>query len=200
MQIEFNMITGNVKGLYAVNSDKINVFYNNCTDSNQFAFDFYRCIWIDIKSNMIYSNKQTGVKFNEVQFSIIWNNFFIENYGYAVYLKSSADSNEVYLNNFIDNALSYESQAYDSGENLWYDDLFRIGNFWSDLGFNCYYLLDGATGALDLYPVNKEVDCTIFTPPTSTTEPTTVLFPFDLVVLTMISTVAIVYLKQKKRS
>ncbi len=199
MQISNNLLTGNVKGLYAFNSNLLTVSYNNCTDSNQFAFEFYDCIWIDVMSNIIYENLQTGVKFNDVDASIIWQNFFIENYGYAVELKSNTDDNEIYLNTFIDNAIPYEAQAYDSGENLWYDDVALIGNLWSDLGFNCYYELDGAGEAYDYYPINKEVDCTIYTLPTSTTEPTEVSFALEIAIIVLISLAQLMHFSKQKK-
>ncbi|MHA1198564.1 MAG: NosD domain-containing protein [Candidatus Heimdallarchaeaceae archaeon] len=199
MQINGNLLTGNIKGLYAFNSNLLVVSYNNCTDSNQVGLEFYDCMWIDLMSNMIFKNRQTGVKFNDVHESIIWLNFFIENYAHAVYLTSNTFDNDVYLNTFIDNAQIYDAQAYDSGDNFWYNTIELTGNLWSDLGFDCYYELDGAAGAYDYYPTNKEGDCTIYTLPTSSTEPTTVSFSLDIALIILISAVTITYQKQRKK-
>lgn len=199
MYIRGNMLKGNIKGLYAFNSDSLTVTYNNCTANNQYGLEFYDCIWIEITENRIYKNLQTGVKFNTVQNSLILQNFFVENYAYAVYLTSNTEDIEVYLNSFIDNAVPYDSQAYDSGENIWYDEIELIGNLWSDLGFSCYYALDGAAGAYDIYPINKEGDCT-FSTLNSSTIPTTVSLFGVIAILTLLLVGLFINIKFRKKN
>ncbi len=200
MNISGNMLKGNIKGLYAFNSDLLTVSYNNCTKNNQCGFEFYDCIWIAITDNMIYKNLQTGIKFNTVQASLILQNLFIENYAYAVYLTSNTNDIEIYLNSFINNSLPYNSQAYDSGENIWYDEIGLVGNLWSDLGFSCYYALDGAAGSLDMYPLNKDGDCTFSTSFSSTTIPTTLAFGGVIVIFALLLVGFSMYLKSIKRN
>ena len=200
MLISENLLVGNVKGLYTFNSNLLTISYNNCTTSNQFAFDVYDCLWIYIIGNRIYNNLQTGIKFNDVHNSVIRNNSFIETASYAVYIKSNTYNNEVYFNSFIDNAREDESQAYDSSDTLWHEPDLLIGNMWSDLGFNCYYELDGASRNYDYYPINKEENCTIYTPPTSDTSPTSASYVYWTAVSGIISLSMAIVLRVKKKT
>ena len=190
MNISSNLVSGNVKGLYAYNSYHLSVSNNSFTDNYQFALDFYDCVWLHIFSNLVYENRQIGIKFNIVDSSLITQNSFTGNYDYAVYIKSFSDNNGIYLNNFTDNAQTEDAQAYDSGENIWYNEMTLIGNIWSDIGLNCYYILDGSSSNIDLYPINKVENCTNNTSTPNDSSPTSYKIQLGLTLSILILTFA----------
>ena len=196
MYIESNIFIGNLQGIFAVNSFSLYIYYNHISGSNQNAMYFYECLWLQIKQNNIFENLQTGIRFNEVDESTIRNNTFSKNYGYALYFKSNTDWNDIYWNIFENNSIPYTSQAYDSGENVWYKPFNYTGNEWSDLGMNCVYLIDGVAETYDYFPLNKVAECTYYTPTNPDTSETHLAFGISLLVIFSIAT--IVRIRRKK--
>ena len=197
MVVANNTLNANTKGLYALNSNHMDIIQNNCYDCDLLGFDFYDCIWIDITLNQLTYNYQDALKLHYTQDSLICLNTFVGNDGYAVFLSSQTHDNEVYLNNFVDNAELLTSQAYDSGtDNYWYNQLNLQGNFWSDLEYLCYYELDGTAGSFDLYPLNRDADCyTTSIPSTSTSTP----FAFEMLVISLVLLILVNKIKIVKK-
>ena len=87
---------------------------------------------------------------------------------FAVFLDENANNNVIHHNNFINNSFggSYQ-QAFDDGENnYWYDQSSRQGNYWSDLGTETEYRIEGSAHAYDLYPLDFPVDIESMPSPT----------------------------------
>ena len=106
-----------------------------------------------LQGNFIWNNTESGILINSannnyITHNIIWNNSYgiavansstnnevyennISTNGYGV-LVSTTDctSNKFYSNNFLNNDLHNNSQAYDAGSNSWY--VSTTGNYWSD--------------------------------------------------------------------
>lgn len=74
---------------------------------------------------------------------------------YGVYIIDDSNFNTIYHNSFYNNfIIDSSSQAYDEcSENIWYNSTISEGNYWSNLGMNIIYEIDGSAGSVDLYPL-----------------------------------------------
>ncbi|GAH27489.1 unnamed protein product, partial [marine sediment metagenome] len=77
------------------------------------------------------------------------------NYYIALYFNSSCANNRVFLNNFIENGFSDNSQAVDEGNNAWYEKIDEMGNYWSDLGNMDFYQIEGKSKSEDKFPLKE---------------------------------------------
>ncbi len=109
---------------------------------------------------MCRNNNNYGIRLFPSDFCVITYNLLQENEEYGVYLFPSSDDNFIHHNTFVDNNLGDASQASDSGKkNKWYDPETKEGNYWSDLGNECTYKIDGDAHSKDLYPLNRAQSC-----------------------------------------
>ncbi len=107
-----------------------------------------------IDNNFLKLNSMYGIFFYWTSYSTITNNQIIGNNLEGIYLMSDCEGNIIYNNAFIDNNLFGYSQAYDEGfNNLWYDPINLVGNYWSDYIGSGYYYIDGWAGSYDPYPL-----------------------------------------------
>ena len=182
--IEKNSLTLNTMGIVTQSSDYITVIDNNCYLNQQIGLLIEYATSSLISRNNCSSNSIHGVALNSVSVSnITYNNIscnsdfgisfdstsnckikynlFKDNDNYAIHLNTLSSANIISHNSFIDNNLEGTSQCYDSGSvNLWYDLEKEEGNFWSNLGDNKTYTIDGTSGSIDKYPLNENLERT----------------------------------------
>jgi hypothetical protein len=89
---------------------------------------------------------------NSANISVVYSSF-TNSSDFAVKLTTTAVNCSIFQNNFIDNNISGGSQALDNGiTNLWYYPVTSLGNYWSDIGLNPTYSINGTAGSVDLHP------------------------------------------------
>lgn len=115
------------------------------------------CKNFTIASNTI-SNNSYGLISAFNNSSVYSNNYYQNQYG-GIELTEESYFNLVYKNNFIENHPLLEfncSQAVDNGNsNNWFHQTFLIGNYWSNIGDNFTYLINGTAVSYDLYPLTS---------------------------------------------
>ena len=125
--------------------------------------------------NCTISNAKVGILFENVTFGLIQHNMFNSNNvsikidesancsvvtstitnctDYAIKLTTTAVNCSVFQNDFIDNNVGGGSQALDNGiSNYWYYPVTSKGNYWSNIGLNPTYSINGTAGSVDIYP------------------------------------------------
>ncbi len=171
LTIDDNYISECINGVYIENSNNLNIV-NNHFNENIYAIQGYHFTGSLIEFNTFEKNRELyfgssgnldffdntflnndhGLRFSSVDFTVITDNIFIDNIGYAIKFLSGTDC-KVYHNYFIRNGISFLSQVYDEahlGGNEW--DYGGVGNFWLDLGDKIYYPIDGDDSTFDYYP------------------------------------------------
>ncbi len=109
--------------------------------------------------NNTCNNNENGINLHSSD-CVVTYNLVQKNIDYGICLSSSADNNIIHHNIFVDNNLGSSSQAIDNGKkNKWYDTETKEGNYWSDLGDECTYKIDGDAHSKDLYPLNRAQSC-----------------------------------------
>ncbi|MDD5777993.1 MAG: NosD domain-containing protein [Candidatus Thermoplasmatota archaeon] len=167
--------TGN--GLY-LNTCSRNAIENNSIFFNQnHGIHFYRSSEgssYPIQYNSIYSNTNDGMFLNASDANHfiknnIWNNTCglrishsngneisqnnISTNGYGVYIAhGDCTGNSIWWNNFINNTLHNDSQAYDAGNNSWHEG--TEGNYWSNHLDSTPYTIP-PSGVQDKYPLRS---------------------------------------------
>ena len=167
-----NTCTYNFKGIYLDNSDNNSIFDNELSSNNEVGIRF-----LYAESNLIvnntFSNNHYGLNLLYSHYSFVnTNNFSLNAIGielyetddctiiynwiadstnYGIFIDFSCDNNIIHHNNIIDNTV----QAYDVGNNIWYDEEKLEGNYWSDYSGTGDYSIDG--GAVDPYPLGAVV-------------------------------------------
>ena len=134
-------------------------FKNNIIYGHNISFGLILefSVAMDIRNNTFIQNKVSIILVDSHQISII-DNCFISGVSYAIELIGSSSGNLIYLNSFIENNLNATAQvqAFDDGfYNSWNNDMTQKGNFWSDLGTNLVYEIDGEAEAKDIFPLNN---------------------------------------------
>ncbi len=125
-----------VDGIYVRETDSCSIF-NNSVSGNRIAINI-----VTTDSSLITYNRVSN---NEL---------------YALNLGFVSENNIMHHNNFTNNNIGSESQAIDNGKNnLWYDEETLDGNWWSDLGSDCTYKIDGKARSKDKYPLNRDLEC-----------------------------------------
>ncbi len=83
----------------------------------------------------------------------IVSNSIVNNTDYSIKLHTTAVNCSVFQNDFIDNNIGGGSQALDNGiSNFWYYPVDSKGNYWSDIGLNPTYSINGTAGSVDIFP------------------------------------------------
>ncbi len=178
-----NVITNNFHGIYLsgcvdskvsnnfcyANSDAIEltscplstVNNNTCTANNGGGIDFSKCSGTSVFDNRCEKNFGVGIRiYGEMQECSVYDNIIKENMGFGVSVHIDSKKNMIYRNTFIDNNNNGISQAEDRGKrNKWYNSETEEGNYWSDLGDECKYSIDGPSNSKDLYPLNRAETC-----------------------------------------
>ena len=176
--IEQNYCANSRYGIYISDANNITIMNNIC-DNNSFGIICFRNDestfkqnWLlsnsvgirsfDSKQNMIinntFKNGCTGIGLINNQQIIIKLNSFYNSSGYAIRINIDSSNSTIYHNNFFHNNLEGSSQCYNEDyDSIWYNIDISEGNYWSDLGLNSTYEIDGSAGAVDLYPLSNPV-------------------------------------------
>ncbi|NPD88842.1 MAG: hypothetical protein HGN29_08955 [Asgard group archaeon] len=93
----------------------------------------------------------------ESKYCIIQANSIYNFSNYGIYLTEDSNYNIIYHNSMFDNfIINSTSQAFDECYgNLWNNPSLFQGNYWSNLGLNTTYEIDGSAGSVDLYPLSS---------------------------------------------
>ncbi|NPD90007.1 MAG: hypothetical protein HGN29_14940 [Asgard group archaeon] len=115
-------------------------------------------------NNNTCENTNYGMKLLYTSNSKIHFNMIRDNIDYGIYVDNCSNSNLITHNSFIKNKVGDKySQAYDAGsDNVWYNSKTKEGNYWSDLGKNETYTIDGSADSIDIYPLNENLERTSF--------------------------------------
>ena len=108
------------------------------------------------KNQLLYC--ETGIQLNFSSNSILIGNTFLYSRLYALSINDYSSNNVISYNNFIDNNMNGDSQAFDAGtNNIWYDIITLEGNYWIDwIGVGSYEIA-GSSGSYDYYPFSEPV-------------------------------------------
>ncbi|MHA1955261.1 MAG: right-handed parallel beta-helix repeat-containing protein [Candidatus Heimdallarchaeaceae archaeon] len=141
------------------------VFINNkidkMNDSSGLIID--DSSYVDISNNtLIYTGEiytyGTGIALTRGSSNCTIQLNEIYNFPYnGLWINEDSNFNTIFHNSFFDNFITNSSsQAYDEGDgNIWYNSYILEGNYWSNLGLNITYVIDGSAGAEDLYPLSS---------------------------------------------
>ncbi|MBY8999575.1 MAG: right-handed parallel beta-helix repeat-containing protein [Candidatus Heimdallarchaeota archaeon] len=179
------------EGLYLAGSAGSNLVSNIFSNNQEYGIRIEYADNSALVNNTIEENKACGIYVWETDGCLFNYNWFIKNYYSSLYFTSSCENNSVFLNNFIENGFSDNSQAVDKGNNTWHDEVKQIGNYWSDLGKRMTYQIYGEGYSEDLYPLNEPI---YFSDKTISNEFNEIRF--DYVILLILLPVS--YLKKKK--
>lgn len=137
---------------------------NNIRFQNNFVAE--RCSFhlLYLNNSLIINNTLLAADRPEIEKSynltIIFNTIMNCTY-YGLTLNDDTSNITIYNNSFINNVPSNpdaQSQCTDSGNsNYWYNSVLMIGNYWSDIGSNSTYIIDGPAGSVDLYPLSTPI-------------------------------------------
>ncbi|MHA2357585.1 MAG: NosD domain-containing protein [Candidatus Heimdallarchaeaceae archaeon] len=128
--------------------------YNN---SFGFLIDNSRNMFIN--ANEFFQNT-VGIRIFSSTYFFITENSFESNLYYAIELYEDTSEISAFRNNFQNNNINStkQIQAFDSGNfNRWYDTVNLIGNYWSNLGTNATYSIDGSADSQDNYPLTNPI-------------------------------------------
>lgn len=138
-----------------VNSYSVEIAENRIIGYNiSFGFLIYDSSFVVVRENVFYKNI-VGVRMSGSSDSIITKNIFNYGFSHAIELGYDTDDNLIFENHFFYNNIAANPplQAYDSGNsNTWYDSDNLIGNYWSNLGSNSTYTIEGSAYSIDVYP------------------------------------------------
>lgn len=138
-----------------VNSNSIYISENSILGKNiSFGFLIYDCSDVIIRENFFDKNI-VGVRMTGSYNSLLIHNNFSYGLSHAIELGFDTFHNQILGNFFYYNNLEavLPLQAYDSGSsNNWYDSENEVGNFWSNLGLNSTYEIDGTANSIDAFP------------------------------------------------
>lgn len=143
-----NIFDKNYYGIYLKNSEYINVSNNIITNNGGHGIGIYGGNYNAIAHNSILDNIDSGVYItspnsnifdnvfedNQVGLKIdvpncnIYNNFINDSLSKGIYATSETKGNTIYLNYLQGNVIN----AFDQGNNKWYNDSLKQGNYWDD--------------------------------------------------------------------
>jgi len=143
------------------------------------------CLDIFMSHNYIARTEGIGIFCDNVDDSNFVSNYIHENTGYGIQFDVQSSNNVIHHNEFYNNNLGGNSQAYDSGtNNTWFDSTLKEGNMWMDYEGEGDYYIDGTAQSVDIYPLGSE--------PTKTNKISfsTVIIIFSLCILTFHSIIS----------
>ena len=138
----------------------LNSVFNTTLIGNTCHYNTYGIFLTSIFNGSIINNtlinNDYGIRIFHSNYCLIFFNSINWNSDYAIFIHTYSDNNVIHHNNFIDNNLGGTAQAYDDGlNNVWYDEIINIGNYWSDwIGVGDYYI-NGSSNSTDPYPINN---------------------------------------------
>ena len=136
---------------------KSSLVNNNILSNNEEGAKF-RCEALVIHNNTFSSNDNYGA-YGYSKYSIFVYNTISENLNYGLHFDGWSRKNILYHNNFINNNLGGDSQAFDNGtRNKWFSKELKEGNFWNDSPTTDEYSISGDSKLMDKYPLNSLVD------------------------------------------
>ncbi len=147
--------------IYSTTEGTATIINNTCTNS-LYGIILRYSSGANITNNTCTNNRGGGgISLSSSSCScLVKYNLLQENEGFGVQISRSSDGNIIHHNNFVDNNIWSDSQAQDDGKkNQWYDPELKEGNYWSDLGTKCTYKIDGKANSIDMYPLNRALDC-----------------------------------------
>ncbi len=136
----------NISGCNISNTNVVGILLENVTQGTGLIQD------------NIFINTTVAIQIIETINCTINNNQFSLGHDYSIVLSTTATDISVYSNDFIDNNVGGGTQTIDNGNsNSWYNIVTTSGNFWSDLGTNSTYIIDGTAGSIDLHPLANPI-------------------------------------------
>ena len=178
--VEKNLcINNNGSGMYLNQIEDTLIHNNTCSNNDQYGIEIYGYSdYLTISENILAGNELTGLRLQFCRYSSIFNNRYFSNQNYGLYLFDCFDIT-ITENNLTDN-LDYgfyigdaceqilihhnyfyynnpggDAQAYDfSMMCLWYDNINKIGNYWSGWTQGSYTI--PGMNRVDLYPIDLE--------------------------------------------
>ncbi|NPD88191.1 MAG: hypothetical protein HGN29_05690 [Asgard group archaeon] len=151
VSILFNQGFNNYGSCWVESSQRVNISSNLWLQSENYTIEIYDSSNCSLQYNTIDTNKE-GIHLTDSVSNHITNNLIqnAEFYGLSIFGNSS--NNLIHHNSFIDNNLGGTSQGYDESlGNLWYDNMTKEGNFWSDWIGSGNYSIDGPANSEDPY-------------------------------------------------
>ena len=151
-----NTCSNNMYGIVLSHSVSSSVANNTC-NSNFCGIGLSHSVSSSVANNTCNSNLY-GIRITyKSSFCLVTYNLLQENEEYGIRLGSTSDNIIIHHNVFVDNNLEGTSQAFDDGaNNVWYDTSINEGNYWSNLGMNSTYEIDGSAGSVDFYPFDEK--------------------------------------------
>ena len=151
IQVYNNEGFNNYGSCWIENSNRMNISSNLWVLSENYTIEVFDSINCSFQYNILNLNKNgihvTDSSSNLFSYNLIQN---CEFYGMSIY--GSSTNNVIHHNSFIENNLGGSSQGYDeSVGNLWYDNISKEGNFWSNYLGTGNYSIDGPANSEDLY-------------------------------------------------
>lgn len=143
------------EGLYLAGSAGSNLVSNIFSNNHEYGIRIEYADYSTLVNNTMEHNEACGAYVWETDGCLFNYNWFMSNYYSALYFTSSCANNRVFLNNFIENGFSDNSQAVDEGNNMWHNEIDEIGNYWADLETGESYKIDGSDNSEDKYPLNE---------------------------------------------
>ncbi len=143
------------EGLYLAGSAESNLVSNIFSNNREYGIRMEYADNSALVNNTLEDNKACGIYAWKTDGCLFNYNWFISNYYIALYFNSSCANNRVFLNNFIENGFSDNSQAVDEGNNAWYEKIDEMGNYWSDLGNMDFYQIEGKSKSEDKFPLKE---------------------------------------------
>ncbi|MBY9000609.1 MAG: right-handed parallel beta-helix repeat-containing protein [Candidatus Heimdallarchaeota archaeon] len=142
-------------GIYLVNSGSSNISNNDC-NNNWYGLYLDNSDFSNVTNNEFNNNEYVGIYLYNSSSCFLSYNLLKENGLYGIDLLSYTANNNIHHNNFVDNNLGGTPQGHDDGTaNYWYATATLEGNYWSDWSGTGSYSIDGAAGAIDLYPLDE---------------------------------------------
>ena len=146
-----------------INSENVTIINNNIIE-NSLAIKLENSANCFISKNKIKDNLD-GIYIINSSSNSIFSNDIKNNSGFGIYFDCSIDlslkNNYIFENNFINNS---EVNAFDNCNNIWYDEVKEIGNYWDDysgldknnngIGDTGYIIAGGNN--IDNYPIMSE--------------------------------------------
>ncbi|MHA1419971.1 MAG: NosD domain-containing protein [Candidatus Heimdallarchaeaceae archaeon] len=155
-------------------------------------------VGVEVLNNSFVFSDSYSILISKGHSNIIRNNTIEKSGDYGIHITLGSSENLIFHNDFFDNALENDlanSQAYDDGrENHWSNEELNDGNYWSDLGSNEIYYIDGIAGSTDNQPHPGPVVRTVSYAGGGTP------FPFSTLVIVLVGLVGLVYRTKKKKS
>ncbi|MFX0205948.1 MAG: NosD domain-containing protein [Candidatus Hodarchaeota archaeon] len=152
-----NTANNNTEGisLYALNHTTLT---GNTVNNNVRGIILWYSNHTTLAGNTANNNWDYGIILWNSSHNTLVRNLVSDNNGYGISLNFESSSNIIHHNTFLLNNGGF-IQAYDEGDNnRWYDTVTLEGNYWGDYTETGEYVIDGAAGARDPYPVIIDSD------------------------------------------